>query len=71
MAETRHAARHARYKMSNSILTTYGYALIGASAIQHFVVNGNRLGTVQVASVLVGLSFHTIALYNAPKGESP
>ena len=71
MAETRHAARRARYKMSNSILTTYGYALIGASAIQPFVVNGNRPGAIQVVSVLIGLSFHAAALYNAPKGEIP
>ncbi|HTQ12734.1 MAG TPA: hypothetical protein VMH86_02575 [Rhizomicrobium sp.] len=71
MAETRHAARRARYKLSNSILTTYGYALIGASAIQTFVINGKLPGTVQFASVVIGLSFHAVALYNAPKGEVP
>ena len=71
MAEAKRSSRRARYKIGNSILSTYGYAIIGASLIQPFVMNGKTPGFVQVAGLLTGMLFHALAIYNnAPKGES-
>ncbi|MGH6872376.1 MAG: hypothetical protein ACREHE_12810 [Rhizomicrobium sp.] len=47
MAETKQATRPARYKMGNSVLNTYGYAVIGASAIQPLVIDGNFPNAIQ------------------------
>jgi hypothetical protein len=70
MAETKKASRRARYKTGNSILNTYGYAIVGASLIQPLVMNGNTPGIIQVAGLLTGVFFHALAIYNAPKGEA-
>jgi hypothetical protein len=70
MADAGRISRRVRYRMGNAILNTYGYALIGASAIQSFVMKGSVPGVVQIASVLIGLFFHIFAVYNAPKGET-
>lgn len=71
MAESKQSSRRARYKIGNSIMNTYGYAVVGASLIQPFVLNGNAPGPGQVAGFLTGVFFHGLALYNAPKGETP
>jgi len=68
MAESK--ARRARYKIANSILNTYGYAIVGASLIQPFVINGATPTIVQVGGLAVGVLFHLLAVYNAPKGEA-
>lgn len=51
------------------MLTTYGYAIIGAALIQPFVMNGKILTALQLADIAVGVVFHALAVYIAPHGE--
>lgn len=59
----------ARWKLLGSLLTTYGYALVGTGAAQTFSHEGALVNFTLVAGALVGVVFQAIALYIAPKGE--
>ena len=57
-----------RIKLFGSILVTYGYAILAGSLWQP--LSGGREFTAENLSlVAVGLAFHALALYIAPRGE--
>ncbi len=62
------AADRARIKLLVGNLTTYGYALIGASVI-HPLLNGPVAALSSLAGFGLGIAFHAGAWYIAPRGE--
>lgn len=62
------SAKKARYKLFAAMLTTYGYGLLGVPTFQQFMVTGKATWTMGI-SFIVGMVFHSLALYIAPKGE--
>jgi hypothetical protein len=70
MTVTRASARHARIKLSGSILTTHGYAILGLAAIQPLLSNSGKLTLAQICGAIVGLAAQLGAIYIAPYGEA-
>ena len=66
---TKAAARRARVKLFGSLMTTYGYALVGAAAIQPLLAGSYRLTAVQAFGCLTGLAGQALAIYIASNGE--
>lgn len=57
-----------RLKLFGSMLTAYGYALLGAGAWDP-LSKAQWLTPVNLAAILGGLAAHGVALYIAPRGE--
>lgn len=69
MSVTRAAAHRARVKLLGSILTNYGYALLGGAAIQPLLSGQAKLTASQVVGGLLSLVLQGVAVYIAPYGE--
>jgi hypothetical protein len=57
-----------RLKLASSMLTTYGYALLGGSVLQPALTTG-RITLPIYVSVIAGVVSHTLAIYICPRGE--
>ena len=69
-----HAVTHAeraRFKVLGTILTTYGFAIMGGSIIQPLLSAGQGLTLLRVSGIVLALVFQAAAIYIAPKGEKP
>jgi hypothetical protein len=58
-----------RLKLFGTMLLAYGYAMLGGSLWQP-LSGAEPITAVNLAVAALGLVFHAIALYIAPKGES-
>jgi hypothetical protein len=65
------AAKRARYKLAASMLTTYGYAIMGVSAVQPLLMEHGIFAGRQIAGMALAVACQLLALYIAPKGEKP
>jgi len=63
-------AKRSRYKLLTSMLATYGYGLLGTSAIQP-LVTGTTLNLGLRVAIVTGMAFQAFALYLVPRGEKP
>ena len=63
-------ASRSRWKLLASMMTTYGYALLGGTVLQPLLKGGPVSWTV-LAGAGLGVVFHALALYISPKGEPP
>jgi hypothetical protein len=59
----------ARIKLAVTILTTYGYALLGSGAWEP-LMKGQYPSTANLTAGGMGLALHLAALYIAPNGEA-
>jgi hypothetical protein len=69
MKVTKQAARKARFKLARSILTTYGYALVGGAVIQPITSTSATLNHAQAISAALGILSPLLAMYIAPQGD--
>jgi polyferredoxin len=68
--EKRDAKKWPRWKLTMTLLTTYGYGLFGTIVIQTYFVSGTIPSRIQFGGIAVGLALHAMALYIAPLGEA-
>ena len=66
---TRASARRARLRLTVSILTTHGYAILGFSVIQPLLSNPLKFTIYQIAGAGLGLAVQALAVYIVPYGE--
>jgi|HubBroStandDraft_1064217.scaffolds.fasta_scaffold20330_5 hypothetical protein len=60
--------QRARIKLATSVLTSYGYVLVGGALWQPLIsFKGFSLANLVVG--FIGLGMHAAALYIAPRGE--
>jgi hypothetical protein len=64
----RQADVRVRLKLFTANLTTYAYAIMGASFIEAYV-KGAGFKTASYVCIGLALVFHTLAWYIAPRGE--
>jgi hypothetical protein len=60
-------ARRERIKLGVSILTTFGYGLLGTVTVQSLLQHNS----VTWSSVVAGFAVLGVALYYVPQGEKP
>ncbi len=58
-----------RLKLATTILTAYGYAVLGAAAVQPLFISDTPLGVRQLGGIALGMAIHGVALYIAPLGD--
>ena len=64
-------AKRARYKLLGSILTTYGYAVLGVAVIQPLMADhAQEITTSRRWGILLAVVLQGAAVYIAPKGEA-
>ena len=64
-------AKRARYKLFGSILTTYGYAILGVAIIQPLMSDHSQeLTAPRRWGILLAVVLQGAAVYIAPKGEA-
>jgi len=66
---SRKRAVAARVKLVISILTTFGYSLVGAALIEPFT-KVKALAPLNYLAAVMGLAFLGLAIYLAPRGEA-
>jgi hypothetical protein len=59
-----------RLKLFTTNLTTYGYAIMGASFIDPYI-KGAGFKTASFVGMVLAVVVHTLSWYIAPHGESP
>jgi hypothetical protein len=58
-----------RTKLFTGMMTTYGYALLGAAAWDP-LAKGEPFDLRNLMAVVIGFAMHGFALYISPRGES-
>lgn len=66
----READLKVRLKLFTTNVTTYAYAVMGASFIEPYI-KGAGFKTASYVGIALALVLHTLAWYAAPHGEKP
>jgi hypothetical protein len=69
MVMTVRAARRARMKLLRSLLTTWGYGLMGAAGLPFVRTTPGQFTSLQLAIFALGAMFQAVAIAIAPEGE--
>lgn len=62
-------ATQARFKLLGSTLNTYGFAIVGAAAIQPLTREHVVFPMAYIFVGVFGVALHCLAIYIAPRGE--
>lgn len=64
-------AQRAQFRLLGTILTTYGFAIMGGSIIQPLLSAEQGLTLLRILGIVLAPVFQGVAIYIAPKGEKP